>query len=255
MNSSSPSLYRWSIGSQIQIFILKGIDRIAFKLSPTWGIPSHETSCCWQNVLFAWFWHGCVILTFFELRTQLDSFSEDSVSLSFLWIRYPFRLCYAMGWGRSTFSASIDSPARDLDSFDIRWAAVLWSFGRHGPTRYTQEWIVMRSVNYFCRQPIKSDHVFFNMSFRHVYVFGLQFWCSCSCPYRGHDSPSPRSTVQNMPAVLSSGVGSDRTRPNRLDLWNLNGSDPIGSDRSFEFRCRTAARPERKGTANLLSCQ
>lgn len=68
----------------------------------------------------------------------------------------------------------------------------------------------------------------------------------------GHDSPSPRSTVQNMPAVLSSGVGSDRTRPNRLDLWNLNGSDPIGSDRSFEFRCRTAARPERKGTANLL---
>ncbi|KAK1547941.1 hypothetical protein Q3G72_014973 [Acer saccharum] len=55
-----------------------------------------------------------------------------------------------------------------------------------------------------------------------------------------------------MPAALSSGVGSDRTRPNRLDLWNLNGSDPIGSDRSFEFRCRTAARPERKGTANLL---
>lgn len=68
----------------------------------------------------------------------------------------------------------------------------------------------------------------------------------------GHDSPSPRSTVQNMPAVLSSGVGSDRTRPNRLDLWNLNGSDPIGSDRSFEFRCRTAAGPERKGAANLL---
>lgn len=68
----------------------------------------------------------------------------------------------------------------------------------------------------------------------------------------GHDSPSPRSIVQNMPAVLSSGVGSDRTRPNRLDLWNLNGSDPIGSDRSFEFRCRTAAGPERKGAANLL---
>ena len=63
---------------------------------------------------------------------------------------------------------------------------------------------------------------------------------------------TPRSTVQNMPAVLSSGVGSDRTRPNRLDLWNLNGSDPIGSDRSFEFRCRTAAGPERKGAANLL---
>lgn len=68
----------------------------------------------------------------------------------------------------------------------------------------------------------------------------------------GHDYPSPRSTVQNMPAVLSSGVGSDRTRPNRLDLWNLNGSDPIGSDRSFEFWCRTAAGPERKGAANLL---
>ena len=68
----------------------------------------------------------------------------------------------------------------------------------------------------------------------------------------GHDSPSPRSTVQNRSAVLSSGVGSDRTRPNRLDLWNLNGSDPIGSDRSFEFRCRTAAGPERRGTANLL---
>lgn len=63
----------------------------------------------------------------------------------------------------------------------------------------------------------------------------------------GHDSPSPRSTVQSMPAVRSSGVGSDRTRPNRLDLWN-----PIGSDRSFEFRCRTAAGPERKGAANLL---
>jgi len=63
----------------------------------------------------------------------------------------------------------------------------------------------------------------------------------------GHDSPSPRSTVQNRPAVLSSGVGSDRTRPNRLDLWNLNGSDPIGSDRSFEFGCRTAAGPERRG--------
>ena len=110
----------------------------------------------------------------------------------------------------------------------------------------------MRSVNSFCGQPIKSDHVFFNMSFRHVYVFGLQFLCSCSCPYRGHDSPSSRSIVQNMQAILSSGVGSDRTRPNRLDLWNLNGSDPIGSDRSFEFRCRTAARPERKGTANLL---
>ncbi|KAJ4962975.1 hypothetical protein NE237_022914 [Protea cynaroides] len=28
------------------------------------------------------------------------------------------------------------------------------------------------------------------------------------------------------PPTLS-GVGSDRTRPNRLDLWNLNGSDPI----------------------------
>ncbi|KAL9426565.1 hypothetical protein AB3S75_033368 [Citrus x aurantiifolia] len=55
-----------------------------------------------------------------------------------------------------------------------------------------------------------------------------------------------------MQPILSSGVGSDRTRPNRLDLWNLNGSDPIGSDRSFEFRCRTTARPERKGTANLL---
>lgn len=67
----------------------------------------------------------------------------------------------------------------------------------------------------------------------------------------GHDSPSPRSTVQNMPAVLSSGVGSDRTRPNRLDLWNLNGSDPIGSDRSFEFRCRTAAGPERKVLKSL----
>lgn len=53
----------------------------------------------------------------------------------------------------------------------------------------------------------------------------------------GHDSPSSRSTVQNTPAILSSGVGSDRTRPNRLDMWNLNGSDPIGSDRSFEFRC------------------
>ncbi|KAL5764409.1 hypothetical protein ACOSQ2_017003 [Xanthoceras sorbifolium] len=71
----------------------------------------------------------------------------------------------------------------------------------------------------------------------------------------GHDSPSPRSTVQNMPAALSSGVGSDRTRPNRLDLWNLNGSDPIGSDRSFEFRCRTTARSKRKGTANLLPRQ
>ncbi|CAB4277254.1 unnamed protein product [Prunus armeniaca] len=63
---------------------------------------------------------------------------------------------------------------------------------------------------------------------------------------------TPRSNVQSMPTVLSSGVGSDRTRPNRLDLWNLNGSDPIGSDRSFEFRCRTAAGPERKGAANLL---
>ncbi|CAN1191500.1 hypothetical protein LINPERPRIM_LOCUS44615 [Linum perenne] len=68
----------------------------------------------------------------------------------------------------------------------------------------------------------------------------------------GHDSPSSRSTVQNTQAILSSGVGSDRIRPNRLDLWNLSGSDPIGSDRSFEFRCRTAASPERKGTANLL---
>ncbi|KAF3452145.1 hypothetical protein FNV43_RR08243 [Rhamnella rubrinervis] len=48
-------------------------------------------------------------------------------------------------------------------------------------------------------------------------------------------------------------VGSDRTRQNRLDLWNLNGSDPIGSDRSFEFRCRTAAGPERKG--QRTSCQ
>ncbi|KAK6772034.1 hypothetical protein RDI58_016978 [Solanum bulbocastanum] len=32
----------------------------------------------------------------------------------------------------------------------------------------------------------------------------------------------------------------------------LCGPDPIGSDRSFEFRCRTAAGPERRGTANLL---
>jgi len=63
----------------------------------------------------------------------------------------------------------------------------------------------------------------------------------------GHNSPSPRSTVQNMPAVLSSGVGSDRTRPNRLDLWNLNGSDPIGSDRSFKFRCRTRGRAGKEG--------
>ncbi|KAL5840745.1 hypothetical protein ACOSQ4_013353 [Xanthoceras sorbifolium] len=58
-----------------------------------------------------------------------------------------------------------------------------------------------------------------------------------------------------MPAALSSEVGSNRTRPNRLDLWNLSGSDPIESDRSFEFRCRTAARPEMKGTANLLPRQ
>ena len=27
----------------------------------------------------------------------------------------------------------------------------------------------------FCRQPIKSDHVFYDMSFRHVHVFGLRF--------------------------------------------------------------------------------
>lgn len=91
---------------------------------------------------------------------------------------------------------------------------------------------------------------FFNMSFAYSVL-------NLDVPARarrenGHYSPFPRSTVQNMPAVLSSGVGSDRTRPNRLDLWNLNGSDPIGSDRSFEFRCRTAAEPERKGAANLL---
>ncbi|GFS31151.1 hypothetical protein Acr_00g0015900 [Actinidia rufa] len=71
-------------------------------------------------------------------------------------------------------------------------------------------------------------------------------------PGERHDSPSPRSTVQNRPAILSSGVGSGPIRPNRLDLWNLNGSDPGGSDRSFEFRCRTAAGPERRGTANPL---
>ena len=96
-------------------------------------------------------------------------------------------------------------------------------------------------------------YFFFNMSFV-MYTYSV--W-NLDVPARarrenGHDSPSPRSTVQNMPAVLSSGVGSDRTRQNRLDLWNLNGSDPIGSDRSFEFRCRTAAGPERKGAANLL---
>lgn len=113
----------------------------------------------------------------------------------------------------------------------------------------------MRSVNDFCRQPIKSDHVLFNMSFRHVNVLGLSFGCSCSCPEREWArlpfSPFYRPKHAGL-SKLSSGVGSDRTRPNRLDLWNLNGSDPIGSDRSFEFRCRTAAGPERKGAANLL---
>ena len=70
----------------------------------------------------------------------------------------------------------------------------------------------------------------------------------------GHDSPSPRSTVQNMPAVLSSGVGSDRTRQNRLDLWNLNGSDPIGSDRSFEFRFgRTGKEGDSEPPPRLLA--
>ncbi|KAG5575315.1 hypothetical protein H5410_055449, partial [Solanum commersonii] len=39
----------------------------------------------------------------------------------------------------------------------------------------------------------------------------------------------------NRPAVLSSGLGQ-------------MGPDLIGSDRSFEFRCRTAAGPERRGT-------
>lgn len=113
----------------------------------------------------------------------------------------------------------------------------------------------MRSVNYFCRQPIKSDHVFYIRICRSVmYTYSVfHFDVPARAPREnGHDSPSPRSTVQNRLAVLSSGVGSDRTRPNRLDLWNLNGSDPIGSDRSFEFRCRTAAGPERRGTANLL---
>ncbi|CAK7324727.1 unnamed protein product [Dovyalis caffra] len=93
------------------------------------------------------------------------------------------------------------------------------------------------------------------MSFCHIHVFDSVFNLDVPARARrenGHDSPSSRSTVQNTPAILSSGVGSDRTRPNRLDLWNLNGSDPIGSDRSFEFRCRTAAGPERKGTANRL---
>ncbi|GFS28489.1 hypothetical protein Acr_00g0002070 [Actinidia rufa] len=61
-------------------------------------------------------------------------------------------------------------------------------------------------------------------------------------PGERHDSPSPRSTVQNRPAILSSGVGSGPIRPNRLDLWNLNGSDPGGSDRSFEFRCQVPYR-------------
>ena len=64
---------------------------------------------------------------------------------------------------------------------------------------------------------------------------------------------TPRSNVQSMPTVLSSGVGSDRTRPNRLDLWNLNGSDPIGSDRSFGFRCRTAAGEQLNYLLNRLN--
>ncbi|PON94635.1 hypothetical protein TorRG33x02_096700 [Trema orientale] len=50
-----------------------------------------------------------------------------------------------------------------------------------------------------------------------------------------------------MHVVLSSRVGSNRIRPNRLDLWNLNGFD-----RSFEFRYRTAAEPEKKSAANLM---
>ena len=111
----------------------------------------------------------------------------------------------------------------------------------------------MRSVNSFCGQPIKSDHVFYNMSLRHVHVLGLKFGCSCSCPEREWARfPLSPFYRPKQAGLLSSGVGSDRTRPNRLDLWNLNGSDPIGSDRSFEFRCRTAAGPERRGTANLL---
>ena len=104
---------------------------------------------------------------------------------------------------------------RSTDWFDIRWAIVLWSFGRHGPTR---EWIWMRSWNYFCRQPIKQ-------------IGSRLFWICRSVMYmysekkdvpararreNGNDSPSPRSTVQNRPAVLSSGVGSDRTRSNRI---------------------------------------
>ena len=70
----------------------------------------------------------------------------------------------------------------------------------------------------------------------------------------GRDSPSSRSTVQNTPAILSSGVGSDRTRPNRLDMWNLNGSDPIGSDRSFEFRFgRTGKEGDSEPPPRLLA--
>lgn len=117
----------------------------------------------------------------------------------------------------------------------------------------------MRSENSFCRQPIQSDHVFLNIICRSViYMYSIRssIWPARARRENGHDAPSSRSTVQNTPAILSSGVGSDRTRPNRLDLWNLNGSDPIGSDRSFEFRCRTAAGPERKeGRGQRTACQ
>ena len=108
----------------------------------------------------------------------------------------------------------------------------------------------MRSENSFCRQPIQSDHVFLNIICRSViYMYSIRssIWPARARRENGHDAPSSRSTVQNTPAILSSGVGSDRTRPNRLDLWNLNGSDPIGSDRSFKFRCRTRGRAGKEG--------
>lgn len=57
---------------------------------------------------------------------------------------------------------------------------------------------------------------FFYMSFCHVHVFGLKDVPARARRENGHDSPSPRSTVQKRPAVLSSGVGSDRTRSNRI---------------------------------------
>lgn len=80
--------------------------------------------------------------------------------------------------------------------------------------------------------------------------FGVVTSCTCirSSIWMFLLVPRERMGTTPPPPVLPSKTG----RPFVVPGLGRIGPDQIGSDRSFEFWCRTASGPEKRGTANLL---